>query len=361
MKKLDWYILRQVLMAFLTCMLLFTVIAVAVDSSEKTDDFVKSGLSSRQIFSQYYIAFVPYIWGMLYPLFVFIGVIYSTSRMAMRTEIIAILATGTTYNRWLSTYLVGGLFFGVTLWFAARYYIPAANDTRSVFLAKYVDAPTASEISRPNAYYMRTDSNTYIGLKYFDTSSQTGSNFFLNRVDGQKLVYNLRADAITWDKKKKQWQLRNVTEREVGPRNEVLRTSTELYRNLRFVPADLRRDAYLKDKLTTPQLDKYIAAEELRGNEGVNTLKVEKYRRTATCYSVILLTLIGAVLAGRKSRGGSGVHLALGIIISVVFIMFDRFSTVFSVKGNFPPMLAAWMPNIIFTAIGLWLYKKAPK
>ncbi|TCJ17832.1 YjgP/YjgQ family permease [Flaviaesturariibacter flavus] len=361
MKKLDWYILRQLLITFVTAMLIFTVIAVAVDSSEKTDNFVHSGLSGREIIRQYYIGFIPYIWGMLYPLFVFIAVIFFTSKMAQRTEIVAMLATGVTYNRWLRTYLVGGLFFAVVLWFAAAYYIPKANDLRATFEAKYVDSPSPEEALRNNAHYMRTDSNTYVGLKYFDTVTKTGNSFFLNRIQGRQLIYNERADMIKWDSAKRRWQLVNVTERTVGPKGETIRQIPERYEDLHFVPYDLRRDKYQKDKLTTPQLARYIKAEELRGNEGVNTLRVEYYRRTATSYSVVLLTLIGAILAGRKTRGGSGVHLALGIIISVSFIMFDRFSTVFSVKGNLHPMVAAWVPNFIFTFIAIYLYRKAPK
>jgi lipopolysaccharide export system permease protein len=361
MKKLDWYILRQLLITFITCMMIFTVIAVAVDSSEKTDDFVKSGLTGMQIIRQYYIGFVPYIWGMLYPLFVFIAVIYFTSRMAMRTEIVAMLATGTTYNRWLRTYLVGGTFFAVVLWFAAGYYIPKANELRSNFQATYIDKASPDELARGQSYYMRTDSNTYIGLKYFDTLTKTGNNFFLNRIKGHDLVYNERADMIKWDSAHRNWKVVNITERTVGPKGEQVRQVPERYESLHFAPVDLRRDNYIKDKLTTPALARFIKAEELRGNEGVNTLKVELYRRTATSYSVILLALIGAILAGRKTRGGSGVHLALGIIISVVFIMFDRFSTVFSVKGNLHPFVAAWVPNILFTAIAIYLYRKAPK
>ncbi|RYZ17614.1 MAG: YjgP/YjgQ family permease [Chitinophagaceae bacterium] len=361
MKKLDWYILRQLLVTFVTAMLIFTVIAVAVDSSEKTDNFVHSGLSGREIIRQYYIGFIPYIWGMLYPLFVFIAVIFFTSKMAQRTEIVAMLATGVTYNRWLRTYLVGGIFFAVVLWFSAAYFIPRANDLRATFEAKYVDSPSPEEVTRNNAHYMRTDSNTYVGLKYFDTLTKTGNSFFLNRIRGRQLVYNVRADMIKWDSSKRQWKLVNVTERIVGPMGETIRQVPERYENLHFVPYDLRRDKYQKDKLTTPELARYIKAEELRGNEGVNTLRVEYYRRTATSYSVVLLTLIGAILAGRKTRGGSGVHLALGIIISVTFIMFDRFSTVFSVKGNLHPVVAAWVPNFIFTFIAIYLYRKAPK
>lgn len=360
MKKLDWYILRQFAVAFIGCMLLFTVIAVAVDSSEKTDDFVKSGLTTKQIINQYYIGFVPYIWGLLYPLFVFIAVIYFTSRMATRSEIIAILASGTTYNRWLRTYIAGGLFFAVVLWFAARYAIPRGNEIRSNFQAAYVDN-NSNLAGASYSYYRRVDTNTYMGLRYFDTSSKTGNNVFLNRVKDGRLVYNLRADRMQWEEKTKTWKLSNVLERTVDSTSESARHVNEMVIKLQIEPDAFRRDVYLKDNLTTPELIQYIKAEELRGTEGINTFKVEQYRRTATSYSVLLLTVIGAIVAGRKTRGGSGIHLAMGIVIAAVFLLFDRFSTVFSTKGNLHPLLAAWIPNVIFTFIAVYLYRRAPK
>jgi lipopolysaccharide export system permease protein len=131
--------------------------------------------------------------------------------------------------------------------------------------------------------------------------------------------------------------------------------------SLNFTPKDLRRDYYLKDKLTTPELLEFIRLEELRGTEGLNTLQVERYRRSATPVSVLLMTLIGAIIAGRKTRGGSGLHLAIGIIIAAVFILLDRFSTVFATKGNLPPVLAAWIPNLIFVVVAWYLYRRAPK
>lgn len=342
-------------------MLMFTVIAVAVDSSEKTDDFVRSGLSTKDIIFHYYIGFVPYIWGLLFPLFVFIAVIFFTSKMALRSEIIATLACGVTYNRWLRTYVVGGVFFAVILWLAARYVLPRANAIRSNFQATYIDNNGGGNNAPNVSYYLRTDSNTYVGLKSFDTASKTGYTFFLNRLKKDKLVYNLRAENIVWDTAHKNWKLVNVTERQVDSTGEIIRQSPEKFMSLHFGPEALRRDAYVKDNLTTPELVAFIKAEELRGNEGVNTLKVERYRRSATPFSVLLLTLIGAVVAGRKTRGGSGFHLAIGIIIAVTFILFERFSSVFSVKGNLPPLIAAWIPNTLFLFVGIYLYRKAPK
>jgi len=134
-----------------------------------------------------------------------------------------------------------------------------------------------------------------------------------------------------------------------------------MHLNLNIKPADLQNDEYIKDKLTTPNLRRFLEMEELRGSEGLNTLRVELYRRTATPFTVLLLTVIGVVVSSRKMRGGSGLHLAIGIIIAVAFILCDRFSTVFSTKGDFPPVIAAWLPNVVFGGIAYMLYRLAPK
>jgi lipopolysaccharide export system permease protein len=345
-------------------MLLFTVIAVAVDSSEKTDDFLKTGLSTTQIIREYYFGFIPHIWGLLYPLFVFIAVIFFTSKMALRSEVIAILASGTSFNRWLRPYLIGGVFFALGLWFASRYGIPKANIIRGNFQTKYDDSPNSSAAGSTNCwncFYLRISADTYVGVKNYDTATKSSGTFFLNRIKNNKIYYNLRADKIQWDTVKKNWKLINVLERKVDTSGEILKQIPQMNMNLNFKPEELRKDEFLKDKLTTPELIKYIKMEELRGAEGLNTLKVERYRRTATPATVVLLTLIGAVVAGRKTRGGSGLHLATGIMIAAIFIVSDRFSTVFSIKGNFPPVLAAWMPNVVFSFVAYYLYSRAPK
>ena len=365
MGKIDWYILKNFLVTFVFCMLLFMVVAVAVDTSEKADDFVKTGLSTYEIIKQYYFGFVPFIWGLLFPLFVFISVIFFTSRMASRSEIIAILASGTSYNRMLRPYLVGGLFLGLVLWFGNRYLIPKANGIQATFKTQYFDKndPTKNvPLSNcRNCFYRRIDSITYVGLKNYDTTTKSGTSFFLDRVRNNKVIYNLRASSIQWDVNKKKWRLLNVLERKVDSMSETSNKFDTLVLNISLKPEELRRDEYLKDKLTTPELAAFIKQEESRGTEGLSALKVERYRRTATPVAVMLLTIIGVVLASRKTRGGSGKHLAIGIITAALFIMSDRFSTVFATKSNFPPLLAAWMPNIIFSVVAFWMYKRAPK
>ncbi len=362
MRKIDWYIIKKLIVTFFFCLIMFTLIAVAVDRSEHTEVFVKTGLSTQQLITQYYFGFVPYIWGLLFPLFVFIAVIYCTSRMAIRSEIIAILASGTSFNRFLRPYFIGGLFLAGILYFASRQLIPKGNEIHSNFQVKYVDKNDPMKTGYyQDTYYRRSDSNSYMGIKYYDSSQKSAGGFFLHRTKGETVVYNLRADNMKWDTAKKNWQLTNAIERKITSKGEQITNYPSFNINLNIKPSDLRHDFYLKDKLTTSQLKQFIKMEELRGTEGLNTLKVEQYRRSATSVSVLLLTLIGAVIASRKTRGGSGLHIASGFIIAALFIITDRFSTTFSVKGNLPPLLAAWLPNIIFTLVALWLYRKAPK
>ena len=365
MKIIDWYILKKFLVTFIFCLLLFTIVAVAVDSSEKTDDFVKSDLSTIQIIKEYYLGFVPYIWSLLFPLFVFIAVIFFTSNMATRSEVIAILASGISYNRFLRPYLIGGLLLSSLLWIGSRYWIPKANAIRSNFQQNHIDKndPTKNRFMGicDRCFYLRTDTNTFVGIRDFDTATKSARGFFLEKVQHNKMVYNLRAETMRWDTAVNKWQLLNVMERNVDSMGERLQHHDTLTINLKVKPEELRKDYYLKDKLTTPELVKFIKQEENRGTEGLSTLKVEQYRRSATPAAVLLLTMIGAVIASRRTRGGSGMHLAVGITIAALFIIADRFSTVFATKGNFPPLLAAWLPNIAFAIVAYWLYRRTPK
>lgn len=367
MKKIDWYILQKFLATFFFSIFLFTVVSVVVDISEKADDFVKSGLSARQIIMQYYIGFVPHIVALLFPLFVFIAVIFFTSKMAGRSEIIAIIASGTSYHRWMRPYWIGGILLGALLYYANHYVVPNANKIRGAFEAKYVDANssyenlTKSRFGPGNDLYFRIDSVTYAGIYNYDTASKRGGPFFLNRIKNNKMYENIRSESVTWDTTKRNWSLQNVVQRDILGVQEKVISLPVMSMNFHFVPSDFISDKYTKDKLSSPELRHRIAVNKVRGSEGLNELEVEATRRDAAPVTVILLTIIGAVIAGRKVRGGSGLHLAIGFIIAALFILTDRFSTIFSTKGNLPPVLAAWIPNIIFVFVVFFLYRKAPK
>ena len=363
MKKLDWYILRKFLTTFFFAICLFAMIAIVVDVSEKTDDFVKSQLGVRKIITQYYFGFIPHIVALLFPLFVFIAVIFFTSKMAGNSEIVAILASGTSYARWLRPYWIGGIILSLMLWFANQYVVPKANQIRGSFEAKYIDANSSYSalLGKADNIYLRIDSFTYAGIYAYDTSTKRGGPLFLYTIKNNKVTEYLRADYVSWDTANKKWKVESIFSRKLYPMKEELTQEVFRLMTYTFKPVDLSRDKYTKDKLTSPELDRFIQLEELRGSEGLNGLKVQRYRRDATCITVFLLTLIGAIVAGRKIRGGSGVHLALGFVMAALFIITDRFSTIFSTKGNLPPLIAAWIPNLIFVLVVIYLYRKAPK
>jgi lipopolysaccharide export system permease protein len=363
LKLLDRYILKKFIGTFVFTLLLITVIAVVIDTSEKADDFVKSGLNAWQLVTHYYIGFIPFIMSMIFPLMIFIAVIYFSSKMAGRSEVIAILAGGVRYQRLLRPYLLGSVFFALIFWLASQYWVPRANEIRTNFQAVYVDRNSSytSDPFRTSNFYLRVDPVTFVGFRYYDTVNKSASSFFLQKIRDNKVYYNLRAETVKWDLMKKDWKLYNVIEHKFDGLNESVKKIDTMAVNLNVQPKELRRDDYLKDKLTTPELKQFIRMEEIRGSEGLNTFKVESYHRDATPFSVIIMTLIGAIVGTRKIRGGSGLHLAFGIVTASVFVVMDKFSVTFSTKGDFPPLLAAWLPNILFTFVAIWLYVKTPK
>ena len=357
--KIDWYILKSFLRTFFFSVLLLTLISTVVDISEHTDDFVRSGLSSKQIFLAYYIGFVPHIIALLFPLFVFISVIFFTSKMANRSEFIPILSSGVSLNRLMRPYWFGGTLLSLLLLAADAYIIPKANTIRTTFEVKYM--PNLTVNTSNNGVYMRIDSFTYAGMRYYDTSAKMGGTFFLETVKDNKVVYNLRSDNISWDTARKEWKLNGVVEREINGLDEKVRFKFEVFKKFSFVPNDLYFDRFTQTRMTTPQLRERIQKERLRGSETVKELEMENAHRVATPFSVLILTMIGALISFRKIRGGSGLHLAIGLIICAIYILFDRFSTIFSTKGDLNPYLAAWLPNVVFAYVAWLIYKKAPK
>ena len=363
MKKLDWYILKKFLATFIFTMLTITVIAVVIDTSEKADDFVKSGLSTWQLITHYFFGFVPFIMSMIFPLMVFIATIYFSSKMAGQSEFVAILAGGVKYNRMLRPYLIGALLLSIFFWFASRYWVPRANEIRTTFQSTYIDPHSSynGDPYRTNNFYLRVDAETYVGLKYYDTAQKRAGAFFLSKINNSHIYYNLRAESMSWDTSQKDWILRGAVEHYNDGLKETGRLIPSMHINLNVKPEELRRDEYMKDKFTTPDLKRFIQLEEIRGSEGLNIYKEELYHRDATPFSVIILTIIGAVISTRKVRGGSGLLLAIGLVLAALFVIMDKFSVTFATKGNFSPMLAAWVPNIIFSFVAGWLYWKAPK
>jgi lipopolysaccharide export system permease protein len=362
---LDKYILKKFFSTFIFIFFLMLLITVVIDYSEKSDDFVKSKQSFMYIINNYHAGFIPHIMAMLFHLFVFIAAIYFTSQMAQRAEIIAILAAGVSYNRFLRPYLIGSFILGGLLWWASLSFIPKSNKLYSDFKTKYLDANSKVEArgKQTNTFFIKLDSSTYAGIENFDSSSKMSYKFFTAKVKNGRVVENLRSGMFKWDTTQKlnKWRVENAVLRQIdaiGERDSVYPSKTM---NYAIKPADLMVDLYVKDKLSNTELKRRIVMEKIKGTNQVSTLQVELYRRGATAFAIVILTLIAVFIASRKVRGGMGLNLAMGLIIGVSYVLMDKFSTVFATKANFNPLLAAWMPNIVYALLCIYLYRRAQK
>jgi lipopolysaccharide export system permease protein len=358
MKKLDWYILKKFLGTFIYAILVLAVITAVIDYSEKVDDFVKRQAPGLQVLL-YYKNFIPYMVAFLFPLFIFIATIFFTSKLAYKSEIIAILASGVSFPRFLRPYIVGaGILCTVSL-LANHWVVPAANKERLAFEDKYVHETTYSS---DRNVHLRLSKDLYVYIQSYDYMSNTGYRFTAERINGTELVEKLMAERASYDSVKKAWKLYNVTKRVNKGLNEELTFASEMTQQYgSFTPKDLQADNDIMTAMTTPHLNKVIAREKLRGRENLNQYYVEKHRRTAQPFAGIILTVIGASIASKKVRGGSGLHLALGIVISACYIMAIQFSSTFSTKAGLNPLLAVWIPNIIFGLIAVFLYRRQIK
>ena len=359
MTKIDWYILRKFIGTFIYSLMILLVISVVIDITEKVDDFMTHNLSLRTIVVDYYFGFIPHIAALLFPLFIFISVIFFTSKLAYRSEIIAILSAGVSFRRFLRPYWIGAFLFGGLLWLGNRWTVPNANRIRTTFENTYIKSRDAGKTQYDRT--TRIDSFTYVTFGSYDPSYKGGSNFVLERVEGLDMTFKLRADRIIWDSTSGTWKLNYVSMRRINGLKEQWWNKQDTALKIPLTPKELVEERNIQEAMTTPELNRYIAREELRGAEGLNTFYVEKYRRTSSAAAVVILSLIGAIIASRKVRGGSGLHLALGIVISASYIIFLQFSTVFSTKANLNPLLAVWIPNFLFGGLAVWLYMRAPK
>lgn len=357
MKKLDWYIVKKFVGTFFYAIMILAVIACVIDYSEKMDDLVTRKATAMDVFT-YFRNFIPHIVALLFPLFIFIATIFFTSKMAYKSEVIAILASGTSYQRFLRPYMIGGAFLCTLSFFSNHWLVPAANKQRLAFEDKYIHT---AAYSSERSVHLRLSKDLYVYVYDYNYHENIGYYFTAEVIEGTMLKEKIYAERVIYDSVKKIWTLYNARIRKNEGLKETLAFAPELIKTYPFKPTDLDEDEDVKEALTTPQLNKYIAREKLRGRETLNFFYIEKYRRTAQPFAGLILTIIGVCISSRKVRGGSGLHLALGIVISATYIMAMQFSNTFSTKAGLNPLIAVWIPNIIFGGIAYYLYRKQIK
>lgn len=358
-RKLDWYIFRRFILTFFFAMLLIIGIVIIFDISEKIDDFVANEAPLKDIVFYYYLNFVPYFINMFSPLFVFITVIFFTSRLAADSEIIAILSGGVSYHRMMVPYLAAAALIALLSLGLNLYIIPQANQTRLGFENKYVKQ--RNTFNNDNVHYQIAPGE-FVFVKSFSSWNKTAYNFTLESFDGNRLKSKLSAEAASWDTTEACWHLRKYVLREYSNSlNETVRVGEQLDTAIALTVDDFYRNEKTVETLSYRNLKKLISTQKMRGDANVMFAEIELQRRWALPFSALILTIMGVSLSSKKKRGGIGWNIAVGIALAFSYILFLRFSEMFVYTGTLPPYVALWLPNVLFTIIAAVLYRIAPK
>lgn len=358
MKLLDWYILKRFLQTYIFVVLVIVLVVVMIDYTEKVDNFHKTNAPANEILWDYYLNFIPFWANYISPLMVFIATVFLTSRLAARTEIIAILSSGVSFMRLLVPYVLGATVLAVLTYFMVNYLIPKANKTRINFEIKYINE--AYTYSQRNVH-LKIAPNTYAYLESYNNQSNIGYKFTLERVEGNELKQKLVADHIEWDSKKKKWGVYDYKIRTINGLQETLTPGTRLDTTLNLKPDDFGSNFNLYETLTRPELNNRIDLLVSRGSDGVETYLLEKYSRDTRPFAIIILTVIGVIMSARKSRRGVGWQVALGFFLAFTYLLFFMLAKGIAESGNLDPIVAVWLPNAIFTVIGVFLYNTIPR
>jgi lipopolysaccharide export system permease protein len=357
-KILDRYIILKFLGTFLFSIGLIVAIAVVFDISEKMDDFIERQAPLKTIIFDYYFNFIPYFANRFSPLFVFISVIFVTSKMASQTEIIAILNSGISFNRFLRPYMIGAAVIALATFLLNNWVIPHANKGRLEFENVYVRNPF---VYRNRNIHRQIKPGQYLYFESYDNRANTGFLFSLENFDHGQLTSKVMADRITWNPQSKSWTLENYTIRHIDGMNEHLVRGMRMDTTLAINPEEFNRRLNFTEAMDYGELNNFIKEEKMRGSETLPFYEVEKYRRSSDPFATFILTLIGVSISSKKVRGGIGLQLGAGILLSFTYIMFMQVSTTFATNGNLPSIIAVWIPNIIYAAIAFYLLRKAPK
>ena len=358
MRLLDKYILQKFLTAFIFTVLLLVTVICVIDFTEKNDDFIQHNLGARQIIFEYYINLFPYFANLLSPITVFIAVVYVTAQLAARTEIVAMLASGMSFNRLLLPYVLGGLIIGIGTFGLIGWVIPIANKTRVNFERLYIKSPY--HYTGRNVHF-KLGPRSYAYMESYDNANNIGYRFALETIDGIQLRRRLTADAISWDSTKHAWHLTPQLVRTFRGQQETLQALPARDTTLNLYPKDFGSKYRLAETLTLPELNKFIDQKIERGAEDTQQYLSDKYERYSYPFAILILTVIGVILSARKSRAGVGGQIALGFVLAFVFIIFVILSRNLANVGTLSPALAAWVPSLVFTVIGLGLYRFVPK
>ena len=355
---LDWYIIRKFLGAFFFTIILIVAIAVVFDFSEKIDDFLENNAPFKKIMLEYYLNFIPYFAVLFSPLFTFISVIYFTSRMAYNSEIIAILSSGVSFKRILIPYFISAFALTVFAFSLNNYVIPHANARKLAFEEIYYHK--LPKVFRERNIHKQIEPGIYVYLENFNTMTNSGRKFSMEKFQDGKLISKLFADEIRWDSTKNKWHIRNYYIRNFHEDSQTLTEGRQADTTLALSPEEFRRRDNAIEAMNLGELNRFIKEQKLQGASDIDLYLIEKHRRFSFPFSAFILTLIGISVSSKKVKGGIGMQLGIGLLISFSYIVFMQFSAQFAISGAFSPFIAVWIPNVLFAVISAFLYRLAP-
>jgi lipopolysaccharide export system permease protein len=356
---IDRYILGKYLKNFFLWLILIIVIVITFDVSEKLDDFLKNNAPLNEIIFKYYLNFIPDFFNLYGPLFVFISTLFFTSKMAGNTEIIAILGSGISYRRMLRPYLHGSLILALGILLIGNFVIPRSNVTLNEFEGQYIHTMKRSYYSD---LHFQTSKGVQVSSLNYDVNENSAFLFQQDTYNNDgDLVDRIAANKITFDSLSGLWKAQGFTHRTFNGDKETYTTSVNQELKLNLIPDDFNKASKQIGTMNSLELYQHIQHEKMRGSGAVTKAKLEFYQRMLNPLAFIVMTFIGVAISSRKTRGGIGVHLAIGITLAFGFIVFMRMCNVFSVNGNFPPFLAVLLPQLVFGVAAVILIKKAPK
>jgi lipopolysaccharide export system permease protein len=358
MKILDYYILKKFLKTYVFAVFLIVLIVMVIDYTEKIDDFIRKQAPMHAIIFDYYLNFVPYWANYISPLMVFIATVFFTANLAAKTEIIAILSSGVSFTRLMRPYLIGSSIIAIGTFVMIGWVVPNANKIRVPFEHQYINGTYFFD---KRDVHIKIAPDVYAYIESYDNNTNTGYRFSLERISNNEIKEKLMSDRITWDTIRKKWTIHDYRIRNLMPGKTGIASGVKIDTTLNLFPKDFQNKHLLHETFTLPELNRHIDLVRSRGADGIEIFLIEKYLRFANPISVIILTIIGFLVSARKSRGGVGFQIALGFSLAFIYILFFMMSKGIAEGGGMPPLLAVWLPNIVFGAVGVGLYYTLPR
>lgn len=359
LKRLDRYIIVKFLGTYFFAIALIISIAVVFDINENIDRFINNRTPLKAIIFDYYLNFIPYYTNLFSPLFVFIAVIFFTSKLAENSEIIAMFSTGMSFKRLMYPYMISAACIALVTYVLSTEVIPTGSVTRLRFESIY--KKKKSDTYARNIQ-LEVDSGVIAYMERYEDYNKTGYRFSLDKFESHQLVSHMTARRITYDTTAvHKWTVRDYMIREMKGMKETITRGDRLDTIINMEPQDFLITRGQQETMTSPQLHSYIQKQKQRGFANIKIFEVEYHRRIATSFAAFILTVIGVSLSSQKRKGGMGLHLGIGIALSFSYILFQTISSTFAINGNVPASIAVWIPNVLYLFIAIYLYRKAPK